>query len=184
VPTGELPGWQNAVREVVERLAPLLPPLESDADARRLKHFKWMATSQRRFGLERTSPIPSILAHVGNYWCSGILLILQPGALRPSLMLKILAAMEPSHPISQRMLTLNLRELERDGLIERNIRLSGRAHVEYQLTRPGEELSRILATLIDWGVDNVPSITAAREDFDLQARPAPLFGSVSSTEHD
>jgi DNA-binding HxlR family transcriptional regulator len=144
---GERPGWREAVEEAMDRIRACLPANDTDAEAEaaRLKHLEWMITSQRRFGVERTAPVPSLLVHVGNYWCGGILLILYSGPLRPSSMLKILGLMEPDHKISQRMLTLNLRELERDGLIEREIFASRRAHVEYCLTPLGRALSSIVA---------------------------------------
>jgi DNA-binding HxlR family transcriptional regulator len=168
---GERPGWREAVEEAMDRIRACLPANDTDAEAEaaRLKHLEWMITSQRRFGVERTAPVPSLLVHVGNYWCGGILLILYSGPLRPSSMLKILGLMEPDHKISQRMLTLNLRELERDGLIEREIFASRRAHVEYCLTPLGRALSSIVASLIDLGTANVSQIVAAREAFDARA---------------
>lgn len=65
------------------------------------------------------------------------------------------------------MLTLNLRLLERDGLIQRRA-LSEYNHVEYALSPVGEELSTQLMTLIDWAHNHSDYITRARAAFDAE----------------
>jgi DNA-binding HxlR family transcriptional regulator len=168
--TSERPDWQDAAANIIARIMDVVPTQDPVESAERLKFLEWMITAQCRYGMERNGAVPSILAHIGNYWCCGILLILQLGSLRPSAMLKILGAMEPTHRISQRMLTLNLRELERDGLIEREIYHSRRAHVEYRLTPGGKKLSEIIMGVIDFGTAEVPNILAARQTFDARAQ--------------
>ena len=54
--------------------------------------------------------------------------------------------------ISERMLTLTLHELERDGLIERTVRSQLPMHVEYALTELGDTLTPLVQTLREWGV--------------------------------
>lgn len=124
-----------------------------------------VSNSLRKFGNQRNSPIISILGHVGNYWRSGILSLLMPMPLRPSAIMKQLAAVVPDHPISHRILTLNLRALERDGLIRRYTVEDARAHVEYELTDLGKEVCELMWGLIDWGEKNFEHIMLAREKF-------------------
>ncbi|MCQ6563911.1 helix-turn-helix transcriptional regulator [Paenibacillus mendelii] len=53
--------------------------------------------------------------------------------------------------ITQRMLTLQLRELEADGIVKRKVEQSIPKKVEYSLTEQGENLSLIIKSMITWG---------------------------------
>jgi DNA-binding HxlR family transcriptional regulator len=64
--------------------------------------------------------------------------------------------------VSRRMLSATLRQLERDGLIERHVF----ARVGYELSPAGEELLAALAPLAGWGVEHRAEVFAAREQFD------------------
>lgn len=79
----------------------------------------------------------------------------------------------PSTPVSQRMLTLNLRILERDGLIEREVSGTVPTRVEYRLTTRGWTLSDFMVEIIDWGMGNVDEVVRAREDFDARHGSGP-----------
>ena len=65
--------------------------------------------------------------------------------------------------ITQRMLTLQLRELERDGLITRTIYPEVPPHVEYALTDLGRTLEPILRLLCSWGKENAGAVFSRRE---------------------
>lgn len=69
--------------------------------------------------------------------------------------------------ISARMLTLHLRDLERDGLVERVI-YPGHSRVEYRLTQTGRDLSNFVVKIVAWGARNAENVTAAREAFDAR----------------
>ncbi len=58
--------------------------------------------------------------------------------------------------ISPRIFTLQLKELESDGIILRNVRSTSPKYVEYSLTDKGESLLPILEQLADWGMKNMP----------------------------
>lgn len=118
------------------------------------------------FGAESTNPMVSIVDHVGNYWCNWLFMILRTGSYRPSMIIKILAALDPSRPISYRMLTLNLRALERDGLIEREMVSSEVNHVEYHLSALGRDLADQIAAMIRWIGDHGSEVVEARARFD------------------
>lgn len=53
--------------------------------------------------------------------------------------------------ISEKMLTMQLRELEQAGLVERHVRQVVPAHVDYSLTDWGRSLNAALGPLADWG---------------------------------
>lgn len=59
------------------------------------------------------------------------------------------------HGISQRTLTNQLRELERDGLISRTVFPEIPPHVEYSITQKGQSLSPILDAMCEWGEKNI-----------------------------
>jgi DNA-binding HxlR family transcriptional regulator len=64
------------------------------------------------------------------------------------------------------MLSATLRQLERDGLIERHVFARVPARVGYELSPAGEELLAALAPLAGWGVEHRAEVFAAREQFD------------------
>jgi DNA-binding HxlR family transcriptional regulator len=74
--------------------------------------------------------------------------------------------------ISQRMLTLSLRNLERDGLVTRTLYPEIPPRVEYALTELGYTLLPAINALWNWSVAHYPDIAAARTDFDRrEGRP-------------
>jgi DNA-binding HxlR family transcriptional regulator len=74
--------------------------------------------------------------------------------------------------ISQRMLTLTLRNLERDGLVTRTVYPEIPPRVEYQLTELGRTLTSPLDTLWNWAAQHGTEVRAARIAYDAQHAPA------------
>lgn len=70
--------------------------------------------------------------------------------------------------VSQKMLTQTLRELERNGLVERAMLCDRPLHVEYALTGMGVSLAQTLTTLDRWAERNFPALDAARASFDAR----------------
>lgn len=68
--------------------------------------------------------------------------------------------------ISQRMLTLTLRNLERDGLVTRSVFAEVPPRVEYELTDLAESLIPHAVALADWAAEYVPTIEANRAAYD------------------
>ena len=68
--------------------------------------------------------------------------------------------------ISQRMLTRTLRELERNGLVHRQVYPVVPPKVEYSLTPLGETLSEVTKKLCDWAVEKFDEVEAARNAYD------------------
>src|SRR5215510_7064474 len=78
--------------------------------------------------------------------------------------------------ISQRMLTLTLRNLERDGLVTRTVYPEIPPRVEYQLTELGKTLTGPLDTLWNWASQHGAEVRSARAAYDgthLPAEPKP-----------
>lgn len=70
--------------------------------------------------------------------------------------------------VSQKMLTQQLRELERDGLIKRTQYLEIPPKVEYEYTDLAHSLSPVFDTLIEWGNEQDKSISKARNKYDKE----------------
>jgi DNA-binding HxlR family transcriptional regulator len=66
------------------------------------------------------------------------------------------------HGISQRMLTLTVRRLERDGLVKRTVHPAIPPQVEYELTEMGHSLTHLIKALADWSIGHRPAIAASR----------------------
>src|SRR5437588_11417532 len=78
--------------------------------------------------------VSEVLARVGDKWTVLVVTVLGEGPKRFNELRRALGS------ISQRMLTLTLRGLERDGLVTRTVFPSIPSHVEYELTRLGHSL--------------------------------------------
>ncbi|WP_328989520.1 helix-turn-helix transcriptional regulator [Kribbella sp. NBC_01245] len=68
--------------------------------------------------------------------------------------------------ISHKMLTQNLRMLERNGLLNRRVYPTVPPRVEYTLTTPGQGLRKTVHTMCDWTHQHLAHIEAARQTFD------------------
>jgi len=101
------------------------------------------------------------LDRIGDKWS---LLVIGTLGLSGPLRFTTLARQIPG--ISQRMLTLTLRHLERDGLLTRTAYAEIPPRVEYELTPLGESLRDIAVELAQWANDNMDRIEASRREFD------------------
>jgi DNA-binding HxlR family transcriptional regulator len=72
--------------------------------------------------------------------------------------------------VSRRMLSATLRQLERDGLVERHVYARVPARVEYELSPVGANLLDALVPLAGWSLEHQVAVTNAREDFDRLQR--------------
>ena len=68
--------------------------------------------------------------------------------------------------ISQKMLTQTLRDLERNGLVERTVYPVVPPHTEYELTELGASLEEVVHDLGVWAQDNMEAVLGARERYD------------------
>ena len=119
---------------------------------------------------ERCAAVREVLNRVGDKWSVLIVGRLGQGPLRFS---ELLRAVEG---ISQRMLTLTLKGLERDGLATRTVTPSIPPRVDYALTRLGLTLLVPVGQLYAWADRHRSAIDAARAKFDgsdRRVKPAP-----------
>ena len=75
--------------------------------------------------------------------------------------------------ISQRMLTVTLRSLERDGILTRTVRNVMPPHVSYELTPMGKTLRRAALPLLEWSITHLAHIDDARAKYDARADTPP-----------
>ena len=119
---------------------------------------------------ESCMAVREVLGRVGDKWSVLIVGTLGQGPLRFS---ELLRAIEG---ISQRMLTLTLKGLERDGLVTRTVTPSIPPRVDYALTKLGLTLLEPVGQLYQWADRHRAAIDAARAKFDASDRrvkPAP-----------
>lgn len=105
-------------------------------------------------------PIRNVVAQIGDKWSILILFSLVDGPDRfNSLKSRI-------EGISQRMLTQTLRDLERDGYVERTVYPQVPVKVEYELTELGEGLAKSVWGLVSWANTHHDDIRTARQNYD------------------
>ena len=107
--------------------------------------------------------VSTVLARVGDKWSVLIVNLLGDGPKRFNEIKRMVGG------ISQRMLTLTLRGLERDGLVTRTVFPTVPPRVDYQLTELGRSLWKPVEALGAWAQQNQGAIAAAREAFDERA---------------
>ncbi|MDF7776085.1 helix-turn-helix domain-containing protein [Sphingomonas sp. AOB5] len=117
-------------------------------------------------GRDRSDPMREIPARIGDRWSLLLLLLLRIGSFRHATLKRLVAATSAEGEISQRMLTLRLRTLERDGLIDRTVTPSIPPRVDYAITGLGLSLLERVESLMDWVRENNPAIRASRDRFD------------------
>ena len=100
--------------------------------------------------MESICPVETTLSLIGGKYKALILWHLSAGTLRFSQLQKAVSA-------TPRMLTLQLRELEHDGLISRTVYPEVPPRVEYAMTDLGRSLIPILTAIRDWGTEYLRS---------------------------
>lgn len=117
---------------------------------------------KRIFIRDENCPIRNVVAQIGDKWSILILFSLADGADRfNSLKSRI-------EGISQRMLTQTLRELERDGFVERTVYPQVPVKVEYKLTELGQGLTKSVWGLVSWANEHLDAIKASRNQYDQE----------------
>ncbi|WP_063683009.1 winged helix-turn-helix transcriptional regulator [Bradyrhizobium stylosanthis] len=106
--------------------------------------------------------VASVLSRVGDKWSVFVIMNLSDGPKRFNELKRMI------NGISQRMLTLTLRGLERDGLVTRTIFPTIPPRVDYELTDLGRGLQQPVKALGQWAMDHLAQIEAARTRFDAR----------------
>src|SRR6201994_3790545 len=107
--------------------------------------------------------ISTLLARIGDKWTVLVGQTLGEGSKRFNELRREI----PS--VSQRMLTLTLRNLERDGLVNRTVTPTIPPRVDYELTELGRSLQKPICGLATWAMENVETIHDAQRRFDAEA---------------
>ena len=122
------------------------------------------AKSERRvFHNNIDCPVRNVVAQIGDKWSLLILFALVDGPDRFN------ALKSRIEGISQRMLTQTLRDLEREGYVNRTVYPEVPVRVEYELTELGRELVKPLYQLVCWADKHQEQIQRARRAYDEKA---------------
>jgi len=112
---------------------------------------------------EACTSVTDVLARIGDKWTVLVVGTLRDGPLRYN------EIQRRAEGISQRMLTLTLKGLEQDGLVNRTMYPTIPPRVDYELTELGHSLIVPLRVLFDWATEHRPEIVAARNAFESKS---------------
>ncbi len=124
-------------------------------------------TNNRLHRKESCPAVRDVLNRIGDKWSVQIVALLGEGSMRFSELRRSIER------ISQRMLTLTLRGLERDGLVLRTVYAEIPPRVEYDLTKLGRTLLVPIQGLAEWAEENRTAIQENRAGFDRRVDRLP-----------
>lgn len=107
-------------------------------------------------------PIRTLIVPLTGKWRPLILFSLEDGSQRFSEIRRLIG------DITQRVLTENLRQLERDGYLTRKVIERRTIEVHYEITDRGVAAISHLKPLVDWAADNLKEVKASRDHYDAQ----------------
>ena len=110
--------------------------------------------------------ISTLLSRIGDKWTVLVVQTLGDGSKRFNELRRDIPRLSP------RMLTLPLRNLERDGIVSRTVTPTIPPRVDYELTELGQSLQKPICGLATWAMDNVGAIHEAQARFDAEADKA------------
>jgi DNA-binding HxlR family transcriptional regulator len=105
-------------------------------------------------------PVRDVLDNISGKWNSLMISALADGPMRFSELRRFIP------DISQRMLTQTLRDLQRDGYIDRTVFPTQPPSVEYRLTELGQSFLTVLNPFIHWAAEHHARIRASRDAYD------------------
>ncbi len=113
-----------------------------------------------KYGNPELCPVRNVIDRIGDKWSMLVLLLLaEENILRFNEIHKYIGT------ISQKMLTVTLKSLEADGLVNRTVYPQIPPKVEYELTPRGKSLLPHLLELVNWAKNNMDEIKTARQNF-------------------
>ncbi len=111
--------------------------------------------------------VREILDRVGDKWSLFVIFRLGAGPRRFTELKRSVDG------ISQRMLTVTLRGLERDGIVTRTVYPVMPPRVDYELTKMGQSLLDAVGSLMAWADAHLDDVDAARAEYDVRTTAAP-----------
>ncbi|MCU1449967.1 MAG: hypothetical protein JWP02_2137 [Acidimicrobiales bacterium] len=130
-----------------------------DGTSKSLGHMGGTAEGCRS---DEACEVRHVLDRIADKWSLLVIVILAGGTHRFTELRREIDG------ISQRMLTLTLRQLERDGLVRRTVHPVVPPRVDYELTPLGATLLETIQSLVAWTTDHLSEIAAAREAYDAR----------------
>lgn len=118
--------------------------------------------SEERRDVRSCLKITQVLSRIGDKWTVLIIILLRDRGYRFNELKRGIDG------ISQRMLTLTLRNMERDGLVTRTVTPSIPPRVDYELTDIGRSLAGPVKILGDWAFEHLGPIAVAQATFDAR----------------
>ncbi len=115
----------------------------------------------KKFADSENCPVRNVIDRIGDKWSVLVLLLLEEEEI-----LRFNEIYKSIETISQKMLTVTLKKLEEDGLINRTVYPQIPPKVEYNLTERGTSLMPHLHALVDWASDNIGEIKIARKAYE------------------
>jgi DNA-binding HxlR family transcriptional regulator len=135
-----------------------------------LKHEHINVTHEGETGLPgQCLAVGSILSRVGDKWTVLIVMTLADGPKRFNVLKKRIGG------VSQRMLTLTLRGLQRDGMVSRTMFPTIPPRVDYELTALGHSLREPIEALGSWAFAHIAAVQEARVVFDARQQEGGTF---------
>ncbi len=142
-----------------------LDPVQAGCDERFLA-LRNLVRDMAAQGYRRPDPSRDMLVRLGEKWSPLLLLLLDAGSFRHATLKRLAGAIGADKRISQRILTMHLRTLERDGFVSRTITPSVPPRVDYALTALGKELVVQIKGFMAWAGAHGGEIQRARTRFD------------------
>lgn len=133
---------------------------------RHAENLKALYGRMDRFGKQRSDPVRMVQSLLGDRWSPLIIHLLAGGMLRFTELRRLVSLGSAEGSISQRMLTLKLRLLERDGWVARHVTAEVPPRVEYQLTALGAGGYEYFNAFVCWAEQATPLVRMARRDYD------------------
>jgi DNA-binding HxlR family transcriptional regulator len=157
-----------------DRILQSLRPSERPDDER-MRPLLQLAQQMAQAGVDPLDPSRVVLARLGDRWSALLLCILGTGPYRHRELRRVINAVRMHFgdtTLSQRMMTLNLRTLERDGLVSRTAIAGKVPSVEYSLSPLGASLLEQILQLMRWCLTHGDRMREAQQAYDARQEAA------------